>query len=230
MAAENALTERPVEWTPFVIKDCVLIAIATGKRALTLRELLGFLSEIEMDSIYHHVWGGLLQPRFEEREYPNDFAAWAWHGLHDGVLAERLSTVDPTAFEDLESLRREFVDIIEQRLDESEYLHWVRATQSFELLRSQIVVFGTHLFADSPYTLAEVVPKLSTGSIFYHFIDARRRLSSGEDDFRAYLNQFGQQYVALCETLASIDPYFGSLHETRQALAEAFGAYLHGAG
>ena len=81
---------------PFAIKDCALIAIATGERALTLKELHDTLLEIDHGSIYYHMWGGLLEPRFEEREFNNDFAAWARHGLHDGTSCVTASAGAPT--------------------------------------------------------------------------------------------------------------------------------------
>jgi hypothetical protein len=54
---------------PFLVKDCALIAIATGVRAHSLKELRDRLLTITSDSIYLHFWGDLLEPRFEEREY-----------------------------------------------------------------------------------------------------------------------------------------------------------------
>jgi hypothetical protein len=212
--------------SPFAIKDCALIAIATGKRALILKELHDELLDIDLGSIYYHMWGGLLEPRFEEREFNNDFAAWARHGLHDGVLAERLALVDPTTVGDLEALRQELIEIIEERLDESEYLPWVRATQPFEFVRSQIVVFDTHQRAHRVEELARMIPQLSPSAIFYHFIDARRRLPERCNDFSQWLASFDGEYEDLRQHLAAIDPYFRSLTELRQEIAAIFTAHF----
>ena len=207
---------------PFALKDCALIAIATGKQAVTLKELRDNLVEIDPNSIYHHFWGGLLEPRFEEREYNNDFASWARRGLHDDKLAERLAMVDPSFYSELEDLRQELLEIIEERLDESEYLPWMLATEPFEFIRSQIVVFDTELRVERPEQLGELIPHLSTSSIFYHFIDARRRLSDSSDDFRFWLASFNGLYSELSRQLASIDPYFETLTELRQQLTVIF--------
>jgi hypothetical protein len=102
----------------FSIKDCALVALATGKKARMLQEFRSQLAEIDAASIYHHFWGGLLLPRFEEREYNNDFAAWVRHGVHDAVLAERLAALAPTSFPDLEALRRVIIELIDTRLDD----------------------------------------------------------------------------------------------------------------
>jgi hypothetical protein len=206
----------------FAIKDCALIAIATGYRALNLRELRDTLSSIGLDSVYYHFWGGLLQPRFEEREYNNDFAAWAWYDLHDATLAERLAVIDPTEFANLESLRQELLEIIEDRLDEQSYLSWVNASSRFEFIRSQIVIFDTGKRVETPEMLARLLPDLSTSSIFYHFIDARRRLDNHGDDFSSWLGDSGEPYRKLCEQLAGIDPYFSTLVQLKEEVTGIF--------
>jgi len=213
---------------PFKIKDCALIAIATGNRASILKELHGILTNIGTDSLYYHFWGGLLQPRFEEREYNNDFAAWVWHGLHDAILAERLAVVDPTVFKDLEDLRQEVLEIIDERLDENEHLPWVPAGSQFEFIRSQIVVFDTQKQVTTPRELSRILPSLSTSSIFYHFIDARRRLPHHGDDFSFWLSGCEDGYQRLCEQLAGVDPYFGSLVQLRAQLATIFQSFFAG--
>ena len=205
----------------FVIRDCALVVLATGRRARLLQEFRDHLRDVEPASLYHHFWGGLLQPRFEQREYNNDFAAWIRHGIHDGVLAERLAALDPTYFDDLEDLRFEVLELIDGRLDEVEYLAWAHATEPFEFVRSQIVVLDTTRRLTEPCELADVVPQLSTSSIFYHFIDARRRTPEGHDDFRDWLAGFGESYRPACGALAEIDPYFGSLADLRDRVAAA---------
>jgi hypothetical protein len=223
MSADHQPHSETTNLGTFALKDCALIAIATDTRALTLRELADGLAAIDPDSVYYHFWGGLLHPRFEEREYNNDFAAWVRHGLHDPVLAERLAVIDPTDFSELDGVRGRVLELVEERLDENEALGWTRATRQFEFVRSQIVVFDTHRRVERPEELAELIPHLSTGSLFYHFIDARRRSAEHMDDFRAWLAPFRGRCEALCDALCGIDPYFGSLTEVRDQMAAVFG-------
>lgn len=218
--SEQDVVAMPEE---FKIKDCALIAIATGCRASTLKELRDTLLTISENSLYYHFWGGLLQPRFEEREYNNDFAAWAWYSLHDRALAERLAVIDPTEFATLEGLRQELLEIVEERLDEKEYLPWMVASEAFEFVRSQIVIFDTRKKASTPENLALLLPEISTSSIFYHFIDARRRIKDEQrDDFSLWMRGFPERCDDLCRKLVAIDPYFGSLSQLKTRLVSIF--------
>lgn len=210
----------------FQLRDCALLAIATGSVALTLKELRDVIRQIHPASIYHHFWGGLLQPRFEEREYNNDFAAWARHGLHDEVLAERLALLDPTEYSSIDELRGTLLELIDDRLDESERLPWIVATLAFEFVRTQTVAFDTHQVVREPEDLVEVIPGASTGTIFYHFIDARRRQPIGIDDFSSWLTTFGHRHEELVRQMADIDPYFVSLTELRTRIAATLSNYF----
>ncbi len=213
---------------PLKIKDCDLVAIATGVRAQNLKELRNNLLTCHPGCVYYHFWGGLIRPRFVDPEYNNDFAAWASHGIHDKKLAEILGVVDPTDFKDIEDLRNELIEIIENRLDESEYLTWSHSDRQFNFIRSEIVVFDTKYTVSNPEDLAELISRLSVTSIFYHFIDARRRSPKGEDDFRNWLISVNGEYKNLCDLIAQVDPYFITLTELRTQLDSLFNSYFRG--
>jgi hypothetical protein len=70
--------------------------------------------------------------------------------------------------------------------------------------------------------MAARVGQFSLGSIFYHFIDARRRPPEGIDDFRAWLAGCGDEAAMLCARLADLDPAFDSLVSLRERIATAF--------
>lgn len=203
---------------PFAVKDCALIAVGTGERAQNLRELRDRLLTIDQGCIYHHFWGSLLRPRFDEPEYQNDFAAWARHGLRNARLAEKLALIDPCDFSDIEQLRNELIEVIEETLEESEFVPWARANQQFLFIHSQVVVFDTRLRLDDPLKLADIFPRLSVGSIYYHFIDARQRSATGRDDFSEWLVGFGDGYREVVERLSAIDPYFSPLTDLRREI------------
>lgn len=212
----------------FAIKDCALAAIATGCRAQNLRELRDQLATIHHGSIYYHFWGELLRPKFVDLEHINDFAGWARSALHDGRLAERLAVIDPTEYPDIDDLRKELIEVIEERLDESEIVPWCSPDEQFHFMRSQIVVFDTHVRLETPRELAKILPTISPSSIFYHFIDGRRREPVGLDDFRYWIQNFGSEYEALDAQLAEVDPSFESLTRLRTQLANVFENFFKG--
>lgn len=210
---------------PFAVMDCALITLAAGRRAQNLRELHGHLREVDAGSIRHHFWGCLLRPSFDEPEFSNDFASWAAHALHDRILAERLAMVDPAAYPDTDGLRRELLEVIEERLDEREHVPWARPDQQFNFLASRMVVFDTHRPVPTAAALGAALPGLSLGSIYYHFIDARLRPPLGRDDFSAWLEDAGASLQPLVRALEGLDPFFASLSETRRRLADLFAAH-----
>lgn len=208
---------------PFAIKDCTLIPIATGKRAQNLRELRDRLEDIHSGCIYHHFWGGLLEPRFDDPEFQNDFASWAYHGLHDARLAERLGIIDPTSYEDMEGLRRKLIEVMEDRLDEREIVPWAHADREFHFVRSKIVVLDTRIRIQDPGELETLIARMSGSTIFYHFIDARRRTPDRRDDFSRWLSDLGGEAGKVAERVGAIDPYFTPLMGLRDQLVAAFG-------
>jgi len=116
--ANIVITQSPQpgrQTEPFSVNDHALVALATGRKARLPQELKRILADVDAATIYHHFRGGLLEPRFDEREYNNDFAAWVHHGIHDTVLSERLAAPDPTRCTDLEELRGEIIEQIEIR-------------------------------------------------------------------------------------------------------------------
>lgn len=208
----NTMNNKPEPDIPFfVLKDCELIAIATHKHAGTLKEFRDHIDTLSSDSLYYHFWAHLLLPHFEELEYINDFASWTHHSLHDAKLGEQLAVLDPTSFNDLE---------------ESEYLQWFHATKRFEFIRSQIVVFNTHTQIREPHEMSALIPRMPASSLFYHFIDARRRTQDKIDDFRHWLAFFGETYQPLIDRLTGIHPYFNTPVDLRQLVAATFQNFL----
>jgi len=219
--------ESPEAPTPFLVRDCALSAYATGLRAQNLRELRDRLAVVTTESIYYHFWGSRLSPGFEHPEYPNMFAAWVHRSLHDHRLGERLGIIDPMDFQDLETLRQELIEIIEQRLEETEVVAWSAPDDQFYFMHSRVVVFDTPRTIAHPAEMVQVLPTLSSSSIFYHFIDARMRMP-GLDDFRAWLSGYGDEFLDLVEALSTVDLFFVPLTELRQTLVDVVTAHFSG--
>ena len=213
---------------PFRVRDSALIALALGRSAQNLRELRDGVASVPLASLIHHFLDTLLRPSFSDPEYQNDFALWAHVELRDEALAEKLALVDPADYAGGDELRGAVLDLLEDALADGPHPMQAPPGHEFQFLRSQLVVFDTGLEAGTPAELAALVPKLSQGSVFFHFVDARLRPPRGEDDFRTWLARWGEEGERGRARLAMVDPSFGPLRELRsriaRALAEAYGA------
>ena len=167
-----------------------------------------------------------MNPQFVHPQDHNDFASWVYHRLHDHVLAERLSIIDPMEFDGLEALRQELIETIEKRLDEYESIFWTKKEDRFHFISSIIIVFESSLSIAQPQDMPKIIPMLPPSSIFYHFIDARARTPEKTDDFSVWLKIFGSQYENLIEAIRAIDPYFLSLTQLRDELIETTQHYF----
>ena len=210
----------------FIIKDCALLAIATGQRAYNLSELADRMANVPIDCLYYHFWGGLLRPVFDDPDFRNDFAVWANRSLNDPVIAERLGIIDPTLFEDFDHLREALVEVIEDRIAESETVHTMIALEPFHFMNFQIVIFDTGIRINQPEELRLIAPKLSLGSFFYHFIDSRRRLHEEHDDFSEWMTSLGGKYRDCISALRSLDPYLNNLSELRELVSAILNQHL----
>jgi len=204
---------------PFRVMDCALITESLGKSAQNLRELRDWVAEVPAQSLSHHFYESLLRPVFDDPEYRNDFALWAQRHLHDDRLAERLGVIDPMEYESLERLRQHVLDVIEDRLAETLQVPAASAGHEFYFLRSRLIVLDTGLRASAPAALVELIPRLPTGSIFYHFVEGRRRPPLMVDDFSVWLEGWGRGFDRCREGLAAIDFQLWSLQEMRTLIA-----------
>jgi len=207
---------------PLKILDCSLLILSAGRSAQNLRELRDHLTIVTTQSISHHFYDSLLRPTFDHPQYRNDFARWASRQLRDELLAERLGVIDPIDFPDLESLRQALLDVIEDRLSEVPEVPQAPGGQGFHFLGSRFVILETGIRVTAPGELAVMLPSLSTGSIFIHFIEARRRTPSRKDDFSTWLQQWGPAYKPVCTRLEAIDHYLWSLTELRELISGSF--------
>lgn len=210
----------------FFVKDCALAAIATGIRAQSLIELRDKLSIVPISCIYYHFWGGRLRTSFEYREYHNDFSFWVHHVLHDEVLAERLEILDPTEYNTMEELRDDIIGIIDTRLEEVDTIAWIKGQNQFHFISSKIVVFETPHQVQEPHELVQVLPRMTSSSFFYHFIDSGRRITNRKDDISSWLESYQDKYLPLVNEIRKVDPYLISLSDLKNKLIQMVTEYF----
>ena len=206
--------------TPFEVMDCALLTRMSGiPPAINLRELRDRIGVCSEDVLYHHFCEMTLRPTFDDPDYRNDFAVWARLYLGDRVLAERLGILDPYSFVSFEELRAATLEVIDERLGESTMVPWARPGDEFFFIESTMVVFQTGDRITSPSRLPASVRKMTNSSVYYHFLEARRRPPTGKDDFSTWLLECGEENRPYVDALSKIDFYFNGLGYLRREIA-----------
>ncbi|MBW6503480.1 hypothetical protein K0B90_04285 [bacterium] len=208
--------------TPFEVKDCALLARMSGlPPAFNLRELRERVAACSENVLFHHYCETTLRSTFDNPDYRNDFAVWSKLYLGDRVLAERLGILDPYSFPSLGELRAATLEVIDERLGELTMIPWARPGDEFFFMEATTVIFSAGMRIAHPSDLADAIRKMTNGSVYFHFLEARRRPPFGKDDFTSWLfeNEDGERNRLYIEALASIDIYFHSLADLRKELA-----------
>jgi len=206
----------------FEVKDCALLSRMSGiPPAFNLRELRERIAVCGENVLFHHFCETTLRGSFDNPDYRNDFAVWSKLYLGDRVVAERLGILDPYAFSSLGALRTATLEVIDERLGESTMIPWARPGDEFYFMEATTVVFDTGIRISHPREFAASIGEMTEGSVYFHFLEARRRPPFGNDDFSAWLheNDAGGKNIPYIEALARIDFYFHTLPHLRKELA-----------
>jgi hypothetical protein len=208
---------QPAE-NPFWFRECFLMPMPIGRKAVNLRELLQALRELDESVLYYHIFQSRLAITQPAEEYPNEFALWAANALQDATLAEKLSSFDPFDYENLAQLRQSVVDILEEYLWDIPYVPWARSGFEFHFCEASTVVMRSQICAHTLLEFCQSLRQVGLDSLFYHFFEARWRLGVHKvDDFSFWIeNNFG--LPELVAAIRGIDIYFYSLKEIRDTL------------
>ncbi len=206
----------------FDIKDCTLITRMGGvDPAISARELRERLAICPNECLFHHLCETVVRPTFDDPEFPNDFAAWSARSLRDRVLAEKLGVVNPYHYDSLEQVREVMIEILDDRLHDMPFIPTVPQGEEFTFMQAVTVVFDTGVGLENVNDFVQMLPRMSNGSIYYHFIEARRRTVAHIDDFSAWLVELPEETASLREALHHVDFYYLSIAEVRERLVAA---------
>ncbi|HEY4613044.1 MAG TPA: DUF5752 family protein [Bacteroidota bacterium] len=198
-------------------------AILLGVRARNLSELLAGVQTVPESSIYYHTHRYLRQHHFLSPEPPNDFAYWITEVLNEDRLAERISSVDIIQFQSLETLRSEFIDILQSHLDSSERMPSSPPGEEFHFMAARTFVLRTPYAAHDISEFAAVLKEVSVGSLYYHIFEAKLRLEKGENDFSRWFRDQGK--IELADKVTRLDPYTYTLEGLRNKLLQLVETY-----
>ena len=215
-------TENPV--MPFEVKDCALITRMAGlETAINLRELRERVAVMPVECLFHHFCETQIRPTFDDPEFSNDFAVWSARNLRDRVLAERLGVINPYSSPNLDIVRETVVEILDERISELLHFPSVQPGEEFRFMSAATIVFSTDVFLESPDDLFRELPHMSHSSIYYHFIEARRRTKCSTDDFSAWLSEYGNEFQDVIDTLGRVDFYYLTLPVLKEAIIREIG-------
>ena len=95
---------------------------------------------------------------------------------------------------------------------------WARPGDEFFFSEATTVVFSAGIRIAQPARLGAFIRKMTNGSVYFHFLEARRRPPLGRDDFTAWLMEDEEANRPYIQALASIDFYFHTLVHLRREL------------
>lgn len=211
---------------PFWFRDCFLMTMPIGQRAMNLRELLHAMHEVSDEVLFYHLFQYRLAIVAPAVEYPNDFALWAANALQDAKLAEKLSCFDPFDYDNLAHVRQAVVDLLEEYLWDSPYLPWARPGMEFHFCEASTVVFRSQISASTLQEFYDSLKKVGYDSIYYHLFEGRWRLGIREKDDFSYWIETNFDLPELAAAIKDMDIYFYSLREIRTSLLKLLERYL----
>jgi len=203
---------------PFWFRECFLMPMPLGRKAVNLRELLQTLREVDESVIYYHLLQSRLTATQPVVEYPNEFALWAATALQDSKLAEKLSSFDPFDYDNLEEVRGAMVDILEEYLWDLPSVPWAHAGFEFHFCEASMVVIRSETPANTLKDFCQGLGKVGLDSVYYHFFEARRRLEMSQMDDFSYWMEANFGLPELVKAIRDIDAYFYTLKEIRDTL------------
>jgi hypothetical protein len=140
--------------------------------------------------------------------------------LGERALSEYLSNIDPYSYPDIEALRGELLKAMDSRLEILPEPRDAMAGDEFFFREAITLIFPANIRARNLAEFLIGIRYVDKSSIYYHFYEARVRLSAGTDDFsKWFVNSLGQE--SLAEKIASIDPFMHTLDGIRGHIVEA---------
>lgn len=203
---------------PFEFKQCISILKSTGKKAKNLRELRDAIEVVSEECIFHHTYQYFIKGHI--LEYTNDFAHWAGESLEERALSEHLSNIDPYDFKNINNLRNELLGVIDEYLKSFPEPREAMPGDEFCFNETMTLIFPVGIRAKNLAEFLTAIKYVETGSVYYHFYEARIRLGSGIDDFSRWIEDaFGKR--ELVELIRAIDPFMHNLEGIREHITEA---------
>lgn len=205
--------------TPFRFYNLDFLKELTGLKARNLVELTGILKVVTESSVYYHTYLFLQECQYLKSEPANDFAVWVADSLGDEFLGEKLASVDPFSFSDLNSVREEFIKIVEDHLSRYPNNWEAMEGKEFNFIKSARIIFPTPYIAHDLREFCGALRRVSPGSLYFHIFESRLSSANGLNDFSNWLMDSLEE-EDLSRMFALLDPYTYTLEGLRQSLVK----------
>lgn len=202
---------------PYELYSCADIRQIVNRRAHGEQELLEGIEEVGEDSIYYHTHSYYLYGKYEYDLYPNDFATWVADDVRDRLLSERLAVLDPFQFENLDELREELVNTIDDHINNLGFSPRALTGDPFHFFRAHIVSFSTGVTIKSKKELSQAVRIAAPQTIFFHFFEDAFRKGNRHGSLVDWVADELRD-EALARNLAAFNPYRLHLEQIRSEL------------
>ena len=201
----------------FNFVGCIEIKELLGLKANDEHKLLELIEEVPIDSIYYHTHSYFLRHYYIKGPYPNDFANWAVAQVRDRVLGEKLGSVTPSVKRDLEDIRLELVEIIDQHLAGTKITPFVIYGEPFHFMKSTIISVPTGQSVSTLDEFVDVLEMMDASAIYNHMFEARQRIKRARSDFASWIEE-SLGLTTLADAIEGIDCYMYSLEGLREKL------------
>jgi len=202
---------------PFYFTGCWELREMVGRSTRDEQQLLEAIEEIPLDSLFYHTHSFFLRHKYIAGPYPNDFATWAAIQVRDRVLGEKLGILDPYDFEDLEALRTEIVNIIDEHLSQLQIIPRVIYGEPFHFMQSRIIEVPTGLEARSLREFRKILATVDASVVYYHNFEAVLRLGRRKGDFALWIEE-QLNLPELAQKISRLDFYMTSLESIRHRI------------
>lgn len=209
---------RPIKKArePFNFQSRTYIKELTGLKARNLMELADILKKVPDSVIYYHTHHFFEEHHYLIPEPSNDFAVWVKDSLGEEVLGERLESINPFEFSNLNSFRERIIATIEEHLPNTRE---AMPGREFNFMKSVSIIISTPYVAHDLREFVEALRKISLGSLYFHVFEARLRLGRGMNDFTIWMQDSLEEFE-LGEDIARLDPYTYTLEGLRSAFIQ----------
>jgi len=201
----------------FFFTGCWELREMVGRSARDEQQLLEAIEEIPLDSLSYHTHSFFLRHAYIAGPYPNDFATWAAIQVRDRVLGEKLGILDPYDFENLEALRAEIVNIVDEHLSQLQIIPRVIYGEPFYFMQSRIIEVPTGLEARTLTEFRKILTTVDISAVYYHNFEAMLRLGRRMGDFALWIEE--QLHLPeLAQKISRLDFYMTSLESIRHRI------------